>query len=84
VLRHQATSSHATPRARDPDAALRCWLRHFGARLTARVQKAAHSITRKCNAFGANEGFEGHSGASTMATAAPPRHRRIADAPEPG
>jgi hypothetical protein len=42
----------------DPDATLRSWLRHFGSGITTPVHKAGQSITRKCNAFGANKGFE--------------------------
>jgi hypothetical protein len=84
LLRYRATSSRPTPRAchgypPDPDATLRSWLRHFGPRITTPVQKAGQSITRKCNAFGANKGFECHSR----------RHNGqgstvIADAPELG
>jgi len=56
-------SSHPTPRAchgspHDPVAALRSWLRHFGPRTTTPAQNPGQSITRKCNAFGANKGFE--------------------------
>jgi hypothetical protein len=54
---------------------------HFGPRITTPAQKAGQSITRKCNAFGANKGFECHNAAGTMATAAPPHHD-IADAPD--
>ena len=35
----------------------------------APVQKSGQSITRKCNVFGADKGFECHSAAGTMATA---------------
>ncbi len=68
----------------DPDTTLRSWLRHyakvhprdvgFGPRITTLAQKAGQSITRKCNAFGANKGFECHSTAGTKATATPPHH----------
>lgn len=76
------TSSHPTPRACHgypprSDATLRSWLRHFGPRITTPAQKAGQSITRKCNAFGANKGFGCHG-----SPAAPPTV--IADALESG
>jgi hypothetical protein len=71
---HRATQRHepvtATPH--DPDATLRSRLRHFGPRITTPAQKAGQSITRKCNAYGANKGFKCHSGAGTMVAMAAP------------
>lgn len=44
-------------------------------RITTPVLKAGQSITKRCNAFGAKNGFEYRSAAAANATAAPPHQR---------
>ena len=68
---HQATQRYepvtATPTIRMRHCGPRCAT--SASRITTPVQHARQSITGKCNAFGADKGFECHSAASTMATA---------------